>query len=72
MLISYRGVVDEGRVRLREAVTLPEGAEVIATALSTEVDPGEPTEGAGPPGYDRRSDGIGSQTHPCRTRFASS
>jgi hypothetical protein len=29
MLISYRGVVDEGRVRLREAVTLPEGAEVI-------------------------------------------
>jgi hypothetical protein len=44
MLISYRGVVDGGRVRLREAVTLPEGTEVIVTVLSTEVDLGEPTD----------------------------
>lgn len=44
MLISYRGVVDGGQVRLREAVTLPEGTEVIVTILSTEVDSDEPTD----------------------------
>jgi len=29
MLISYRGVVENGKVRLRDTVLLPEGAEVI-------------------------------------------
>jgi len=29
MLISYRGVVENGKVRLRDTVVLPEGAEVI-------------------------------------------
>ena len=41
---SYRGVVDNGQVRLREGVTLPEGTEVIVTVLSTEIDTGEPTD----------------------------
>jgi hypothetical protein len=44
MLISYRGVVDGGQVRLHEAVTLPEGTEVIVTVLPTEIEPGEPTD----------------------------
>jgi hypothetical protein len=29
MLISYHGVVENGKVRLRDTVVLPEGAEVI-------------------------------------------
>ena len=34
MLISYRGVVEGGKVRLQGSATLPEGTEVVVVAAS--------------------------------------
>jgi hypothetical protein len=36
MLATYLGVVEKGRVRLREPVDLPEGAEVLVIAVEPE------------------------------------